>query len=319
MSEIRAALEERARLHNHGVITRKEALAAGLPVSQVDRRVRRKQWRTSGHRGWLILADCWDDPVAHLTCAVGALDGMAWRRSGLALHGIRSHHPNRPDVLSRRQDRSETVAVGRYDPTVWRVVLRAGLPCLTLEDTVASMAGISHPDRFDELVDSVILDQRTDWTALAVSFKRIRRQGRLGSAMLGRVLDERGESTTVPLSIWSRKFIRALDDTGLPRPQMEWRVEREGHLIAQVDLAYPDIRYAIELDSVSYHLSREAFEEDRRRDSDLAVAGWLVRRFTWKQFDERFHWVVRTIIADVESRSHLRSTSPPGPAGTLSA
>ncbi len=303
MSDIRWQMENDARQRTHGVISRAQALDAGLSISQVDRRVRRRQWKPSGYPGWMILADCWDDPLPHLTCAIAALEGPAWRRSATALHGLGSHPP-KPEVLAR-QDRSGVARSGRYEPSIWTVTCIAGLRCLTLEDTVASMAGVSHPDRFDELVDAVLLQNRTEWPRLASAFRRVRRKGRLGSAQLGRVLEERRSEQAVPLSHWSRKFVRALWDTGLPKPQMEWRIQQAGRLVAQVDLAYPECRYAIELDSLAHHLNPDAFEEDRRRDADLAAAGWLVRRFTWKQFDERFPWVLRVIRSDLASRSGL--------------
>lgn len=302
MSDIRHALENDARHRSHGVISRAEALDAGLSISQVDRRVRRRQWKPSGFPGWMIVSDRWDDPLSHLTCAIAALDGVAWRRSAMALHWLGSH-PSKPQVLAR-QDRSGVARAGRYEPSIWTVTHVAGLRCLTLEDTVASMAGVSRPDRFDELVDAVILEKRTDWPRLASAFRRVRRRGRLGSAQLGRVLEERRSEAAVPLSHWSRKFVRALWDAGLPKPRMEWRIEQEGRLLAQVDLAYPEHRYAIELDSIAYHLNPDAFEEDRRRDADLAAAGWLVRRFTWKQFDGQFPWILRVIGSDLASRSH---------------
>lgn len=303
MSDIRHALENDARRHRHGVISRAEALDAGLRISQVDRRVRRRQWKPSGFPGLMVVSDRWDDPLSHLTCAIAALNGPAWRSSAMALHELGSHPP-KPEVLAR-QDRSGVARAGRYEPSIWTLTQKAGLPCLTLEDTVASMAGVSHPDRFDELLDAVILQKRTDWPRLASAFRRVRRRGRLGSAQLGRVLEERGDEQAVPLSHWSRKFVRALWDAGLPKPQMEWRVEQAGRLLAQVDLAYPECRYAIELDSLAYHLNPDAFEEDRRRDADLAAAGWLVRRFTYKQFDQRFHWVVGVIRTDLASRPRI--------------
>ncbi len=301
MSDIRQMLEVEARRANHGVISRREAKAAGLTIGQIDRRVRRRQWRPSGFRGQLILADCWDDPRAHLRCAITALNGIAWRRSAMAIHGL-ARHPPEPEILSLGQSRRVSARINRYDRTVWRMTTRNGLLCLTIEDTVASMAGIYHPDRFDELVDRVILEGRTQWRQLAIAFKRVRRQGRLGSALLGRVLEDRDGETAVPLSVWSRRFARGLDDAGLPPTEMEWRIEHHGRLVAQVDLAFPSARYAIELDSVSFHLNRAAFEEDRRRDADLATAGWLVRRFTWRQFQDRFPWVVRVVRADLASR-----------------
>ena len=58
----------------------------------------------------------------------------------------------------------------------------------------------------------------------------------------------------------------------------------EGALIAQVDLAYPDCRVAIELDSVRFHLNRDAFVRDARRRNRLMLAGWNVLSFTWADY-----------------------------------
>ena len=72
---------------------------------------------------------------------------------------------------------------------------------------------------------------------------------------------------------------------GLPRPRLEYRICRSnGSLIAQVDLAYPNRRVAIELDSVRYHLNRESFVSDPRRRSRLTLAGWTVLSFTWDDY-----------------------------------
>ncbi|MEZ5340805.1 MAG: DUF559 domain-containing protein [Acidimicrobiales bacterium] len=79
-------------------------------------------------------------------------------------------------------------------------------------------------------------------------------------------------------------------------------LDEAGALVAQVDLAYPSAKYAIELDSVAYHLNREAFIEDRRRDAALARVGWLVRRFTWEQFRNEPELVLATIRADLAPR-----------------
>lgn len=62
----------------------------------------------------------------------------------------------------------------------------------------------------------------------------------------------------------------ALEPTGY-EPDFLWRRER---LVA-------------ESDGRQTHLTRRAFEGDRRRDQRLMLAGWRVVRFTWDQvFDE---------------------------------
>lgn len=47
-----------------------------------------------------------------------------------------------------------------------------------------------------------------------------------------------------------------------------------------LDIAFPRLRLALEIDGYEFHSSRAAFEADRARDVALALAGWAVHRFT---------------------------------------
>ena len=79
-----------------------------------------------------------------------------------------------------------------------------------------------------------------------------------------------------------------LGGAGLPRPVFEHRVTApDGSLIAQVDLAYPAERLAIELDSVRWHFNLESFVADPRRRNQLSVVGWTVLTFTWDDYAKR--------------------------------
>jgi hypothetical protein len=102
-----------------------------------------------------------------------------------------------------------------------------------------------------------------------------------GSGILRSLLDERF-GTTIPDSWFGRLVADLLVDGGLPGPVVEYDVRgRGGRWIARVDLAYPDARVAIELDSKRHHLHEAAFEADRPRQNALELAGWTVLRFTW--------------------------------------
>ncbi len=84
---------------------------------------------------------------------------------------------------------------------------------------------------------------------------------------------------------------------------MEWRIHDDrGAFLAQVDLAYPEYCYAIELDSLTYHLNSEAFDTDRRRDAELSRQGWSVGRFTWSQYTNDWEWVISIIASQLGSR-----------------
>ena len=76
-----------------------------------------------------------------------------------------------------------------------------------------------------------------------------------------------------------------LVDAGFENPALEHQVRRaDGSLVAQVDLAFPSHRVAIELDSARWHDNRESFVQDRRRRNAITLAGWTVLNFTWSDY-----------------------------------
>jgi very-short-patch-repair endonuclease len=95
--------------------------------------------------------------------------------------------------------------------------------------------------------------------------------------------------------IWSRseferRFFDRLVDAGLPRPATGWN--EVGH---EIDIYWPEHRFGVELDSFATHGNREAFETDRERDLDFALAGIEMIRVTERQF----HHDPATIVAGV--------------------
>lgn len=69
-------------------------------------------------------------------------------------------------------------------------------------------------------------------------------------------------------------------DAGLPEPQVNYDVVEGGRWLAQVDLAYPELKIAIEYEG-EHHLTDPAqWAEDIARMDRLVEAGWRVIRVT---------------------------------------
>lgn len=62
-----------------------------------------------------------------------------------------------------------------------------------------------------------------------------------------------------------------------------------------IDIAFTDIKLAIEIDGFEVHSQRDVFESDRERQNDLVLAGWTVLRFTYKQLTRHQAYVIETI------------------------
>lgn len=54
-----------------------------------------------------------------------------------------------------------------------------------------------------------------------------------------------------------------------------------------MDCRWPDRKLTIELDSYTFHHSRHAWEQDRRREREAHARGDDFRRYTWGDVFER--------------------------------
>lgn len=76
----------------------------------------------------------------------------------------------------------------------------------------------------------------------------------------------------------------------LPRPEVNVRVDR-----FRVDFLWRQERLIVELDGWESHRTRSAFEEDRARDARLALLGFEVVRFTWRQVEDHAALAAETV------------------------
>ena len=65
----------------------------------------------------------------------------------------------------------------------------------------------------------------------------------------------------------------------------------------RIDLAYPELKIAIELDSWKYHGGDNltAFTNDRARKNDLIALGWAAPSFTESMSDDYFVSVIKRL------------------------
>ena len=90
----------------------------------------------------------------------------------------------------------------------------------------------------------------------------------------GHAPDTRGE--------FERRFLELCRDYDIPEPAMNVMVA--GHC---VDAHWPGTKAVVELDSWQHHSTREAFEDDRRRDAALREEGFEPPlRVTWRWLTE---------------------------------
>jgi very-short-patch-repair endonuclease len=72
-----------------------------------------------------------------------------------------------------------------------------------------------------------------------------------------------------------------------------------------IDVAFPHLRLAIEIDGRLHEEAEDLFESDRWRQNALVADGWVVLRFTWRMLREHPEAVVAAILQALLSKSAL--------------
>jgi very-short-patch-repair endonuclease len=110
-------------------------------------------------------------------------------------------------------------------------------------------------------------------------------------------------------SALERRFLSIVRQAGLPRPLVN-------HTIGpyEIDFAWPEQRVLVEVDGWNAHGHRVAFERDRARDAELAAAGYIVLRFTWRQLRNE-PLLVATRVAQALARHTATSPALAATAG----
>ena len=303
MLEIEARVLGRMK-EQHGLISRGQARAEGISDDQIRRRLRTGQW-VGAARGVYQHAVFPETPLSRLLAGCLACDGLASHRSAAALHDVDGYTLDRIELLVPWK-RRPTIRGARLHRTTQmqlaKPVVRKGIPCTWIGRTALDVSSVVSRKQLDHTIDAILrqgLLRLSDLYGVLVSHSR---QGRTGCGPFRDALEERWNDDRVPLSAWSRMVADLLVEDGLDRPVMEHRIcDQAGDLVAQVDLAYPSRRLAIELDSKRWHLNSVSFERDPRRRNALTVIGWTVLTFTWNDYVERPGQLCATVARLLES------------------
>ena len=288
----------------YGIVSREQALADGLTESQIKYRLRTGKWTTEA-RGVYRHAAVSPTALSRLLAACLAHNALASHRSAAALFGIDGYTLDRVEIVVPPRRSLAVNGVTVHESTQMKLARRTerrGIPCTGLSRTVLDLAAVVSRKRLDRTIDAVLRDRQLRPSDLYGVLASHARRGRAGCGALRASLEARLGDDPVPLSEWSRMVQDLLVDAGLGPPRLEYRICRaDGSLMAQVDLAYPGHRLAIELDSVRYHLNRESFVSDPRRRNRLMVAGWNVLTFTWDDYINRPADLCSTVAATLDS------------------
>jgi len=236
-----------------------------------------------GHTDLSPQAECL---AAVLACGPGALLshhsaawlwGVArWPHAPLAVTAPKPRRPRLPIRLHRAR------ALTPDDRAVHECI-----PVTAIPRTLLDLAAAVRPDRLRRLLQHSeelrLFDLREFEAVLA------RSAGHPGAGRLRRAMALYRPAPFTRSGL-ERRFLELVLEAGLPRPATGFAAA--GY---ELDVYWPDQRFAVELDTYETHGSHDSFESDRLRQENLKLAGIEMTRVTGHRLDREPQRVIERV------------------------
>jgi hypothetical protein len=285
-----------------GVVTRVQLLAAGITAKEIRHRlaigslirVHPGVYRV-GHMApsteATYLAAVW-------ACGPGAL--LCGRAAAYLLGLLRGRvAPPPPEVVVETRRRVRGVRTERSrvplepEAMTWR-----GIPVTTVARTIVDLAGDLSLNDLALVCHEAGVKHRT--TPGQVKKVLSRRPNSKGASKLPLIFE--GDAPAM-LSRLEKGFRKLLVGANLPLPEFNRPAGGK-----RVDCRWAWVPLTVELDSYTFHNSRHAWEQDRRREREARARGDEFRRYTWGDVFEE----PAALLQDLRPLLDVVDKCPPG-------
>lgn len=292
----------------HGIVTKSELMADGFTENTVRRQV------TSGvlvrmHSGVYRVATTPDSFEGR--CAAACLADPSIVVTSISAGKLWGFRP-----IPRHDTPIVTTHLDQYRLTRGAIVRRSGeLPSDHVVERDDGIRVASPPrawfdcgrdlddDWFERLTEWV-LDHHATVPTLWGMRRTMARRGRTGSARVNRVLSRRPAWQKPADSGLELKVLRALEARGIGPIVRQFAITLPNGVTIHADGALPDLKWAVEIDHVTWHGGRTTAQEDKARDRALRRLGWQVDRVTDTDVRERFRATIDELVELVQLRRH---------------
>lgn len=279
-----------ATLLPHGV-ARRDDLAGATSTSTVGR------WLARGslvelHPGVLVLPDRAVEWDVRAEAAVLWTAGALSHASALVAHGwlrrnTRPVHVTVP-IAETPRDTADVIVHRTSRPIRWAATSGL-LVTARAQSLLDAWSWASSPRRNaqhrQDMADTrhavITAVRERDVTMAALRSAAADQPRHAGCRELVALLDLLDRGCRSELEIFG--VLHVLELAGLPPPKQQREVRLPDGRRVFLDAAWPQAGVAVELDGQRFHASRADRERDMRRDTALAVLGWVVLRFSYER------------------------------------
>lgn len=299
MPQLSVSLAQRVAVR-HGIVSKNELLADGLTQHTLRRLIDGRTIQAI-HQGIYRMATspdtfeqrcaaaCLADPSVVIT---GRAAGQLWefRHVGISTIPIALvEHDRKPlarGVVLRRSN-----VIGAEDIVERADGIRIASPPRTWFDCARDLSD----ERFEMLTEWV-LDHHAAVPTLWHTVQRLNQQGRPGLARVRRVFSARSQWQKPAGSGLELRVLRALERAGIPELTRQHPIRLPDGSTIHPDGALPDLRWAVEIDHVTWHGGRFDAQYDKGRDRKLRKIRWQVERITDAELRDDFSGTVAEVV-----------------------
>ena len=270
-----------------GVVSRTQLVEQGWSASAIGRAIDAQRLIPVAQGVYRAPGTAWTRGAAHMAALLtaGPHAALAGWSAG-ELHGFTDARPGPLEAVVPGDRRTSVRA-----PSLVRVRRSAnllscdvqelgGLRLTTGARTLLDLAAqVRSVEQLAEVTATAVRVGATDLTRVESVVARCpRARGRRGLLDAIAFLGNDGTAARSEVEIAA---LGAIVGAGLPRPLLAHRVlDDTGAFVAEVDLAYPDLRIAIEIDGYRWHSTPAQKRRDEQRQNRLILLGWRVLRFS---------------------------------------
>jgi hypothetical protein len=293
----------RVARRQHGLLSHVQALLLGYTARQIRTRLERGSWAEIRRGVYVVggVPPSWEQALLAVTLPVD--DCWISHGSAARLWGL-PHTPEidaievlRPYGRFRRLD--GVVAHRSRIITPADVTVHQRIAVMGLGRTIVECSGRLDIRQTGRMIDAAQRWDKVHLEETRAAFARVASGGRRRLRCIRGALAKRLEGYDPGESDLELRALRTLVAAGLPMPVQQLRMTLNGQK-RRLDLAYPDLRIAIELNGWTWHGGRESFDADHARANELVAIDWRLLQFTSETSDAdmvRLVTAVRSLAA----------------------
>jgi hypothetical protein len=269
----------------YGLISRAQALSAGLTARAIEHRLKSGRWIAIHPEVYAISGS----PSSWFRDEMAA---CLWARDGLASHraaGFLYELPGcKEPPIEIRSTRTKVVPRSGVivHHTKWlppdqrhRMV---GIPCTSIDRTLLDLGAVWRPRQVAIALDNALRRGLTTLGAIDWCLYLSARRGRDGCAVLRELMKKRLQLDELPTTPLETVVFELLEGSWLPMPEIQPTiVDERGEFVAQPDFLYREEKLVIEAHSREWHWGEHAYSSDATRHNRLTALGHQVVYVTY--------------------------------------